>query len=436
MVDINKLVESYFKSKEEESLGLDGFFKMLQEVSMEVEKFGGIIQEEKEVVRPTAKEFILSLPKFTPSEAWGEPTSVARQEMEKFFRTIRGASVDEKIKYLSRLGREVPKRGREITSPRRIISTLILLESLSSCLNDFSAPSAGFVFEGFLAGLLGGFQVADPVEGSLPIEDVHALDTNMSLKVLRPGRTVGIYGSYTNLIIALTEKPLMKYVVAYKSTEEAGERKIVSGIDIISFDLTQDNFLDIMKGSKNNKDLLKLPKKTTRESVGLLSTLTSWDEMLPYLQRSAGWDTRRELTTVDSNEASYGVLDPYEEEVPEEEDLPLNEGGGAGGRQWYTNIHQLEKIRKDVDFKDLGVLNVSPESLEKTAERYMGELNDSIVFLFTAVSNLSQNINSYFVVKNRGTAINKGNAAIGDTEVIAKQMEALQSKTEAEEDEI
>ena len=60
--------------------------------------------------------------------------------------------------------------------------------------------------------------------------------------MLRPGRTVGIYGSYTNLIIALTEKPLMKYVVAYKSTEEVGERKIVSGIDIISFDLTQDNF--------------------------------------------------------------------------------------------------------------------------------------------------------------------------------------------------
>ena len=192
-----------------------------------------------------------------------------------------------------------------------------------------------------------------------------------------------------------------------------------------------------MKGSKNNKDLLKLPKKTTRESVGLLSTLTSWDEMLPYLQRSAGWDTRRELTTVDSNEASHGVLDPYEEEVPEEEDLPLNEGGGAGGRQWYTNIHQLEKIRKDVDFKDLGVLNVSPESLEKTAERYMGELNDFYsIFCLQLSSNLSQNINSYFVVKNRGTAINKGNAAIGDTEVIAKQMEALQSKTEAEEDEI
>jgi len=419
MVDINKLVEGYFKSKEEEHLGLDGFFDMLQEVSMEVEKLGGIIQEEEKRPRPSAKEFILSLPKFTPSEAWGAPTSVAREEMEKFFRAIRGETLDEKIKYLERLGKEVPKRGREITSPRRIIVTLVLLESLSSCLNDFSASAAGFVFEGFLAGLLGGVQVADPEEGSLPIEDIIALDTKMSLKVLRKGRTTQIKGSYTNLIDALTKDSLMKYVVAYKLTE--GD--VIEGIHIESFDITQANFLDIMKGSKKNKKLLELLNLSVQESVDFLSTLTSWGEMLPYLQRSDGYG--RTPTTVD----------PYEEQVPEEELAQLNEAD-TGGTQWYTNVVQLEKIADDVDYKTLGTLNVGPAVLEKTAERYMDSLNDSIVFLFEAVSKLSENINSYFVVKNRGTAINKGNAAIENADTIANQMTAQTAETEAEEDEI
>ena len=79
---------------------------------------------------------------------------------------------------------------------------------------------------------------------------------------------------------------------------------------------------------------------------------------------------------------------------------------------------------------------MGPAVLEKTAERYMDSLNDSIVFLFEAVSKLSENINSYFVVKNRGTAINKGNAAIENADTIANQMTAQTAETEAEEDEI
>jgi len=145
--------------------------------------------------------------------------------------------------------------------------------------------------------------------------------------------------------------------------------------------------------------------------------------MLPYLQRSDGYG--RTPTTVD----------PYEEQVPEEELAQLNEAD-TGGTQWYTNVVQLEKIADDVDYKTLGTLNVGPAVLEKTAERYMDSLNDSIVFLFEAVSKLSENINSYFVVKNRGTAINKGNAAIENADTIANQMTAQTAETEAEEDEI
>ena len=149
-MDIDKLVENYFASKEENVLSKDMLWKMFDEVFTETQAL-----KEDKTKTSSAKKFILSLPKMTPTEAWGNPANNARKEMETFFSAIGGgANVDEKIKYLERLQNETPKSGRKITSPRRIISTLVLLESLSSCLNSFGASSAGFVFEGFLAGLL------------------------------------------------------------------------------------------------------------------------------------------------------------------------------------------------------------------------------------------------------------------------------------------
>jgi hypothetical protein len=400
MSDLDKLVEAYFREKEQND-PITTLMEYIKEVHQE------LLVEEKEasIKSSKAKNFVLSLPKMVPTEAWGDPNNATRQEMDKFFRAIGGgASVEGKIKYLQGL----QKVDSRIRSPRRIISTLILLESLSAVMNSFSASSAGFVFEGFLAGLLGGKQVADPEQGSLPIEDIVAFtefkkSTNMpmSLKVLAGGeseRKSAIKGSYTNLIDALTKSPAMRYIVVYK--EGGGS---VDKIQIKQFDLTTENFLDLMSASKNNKKLLQLPKRNVNSSYNFLSRLNSWEEMLPYLQRTKGYG-RTPTVDIPGEERN---IEPAQQ---------LDEG--KEGTQWYTNVPQLEKLGAQTNFQDLGSLEISPAALEKTAEQYMNILQGTISDLFQSVSDLSKNINSYFIEKKRSSAIQKGNEAIKNADEI------------------
>ena len=103
----------------------------------------------------TAEEFMLVLPKFVPTEAWGKPESMEREQINRLFSVIGGGrTVKGKLDFLKRV--TVP--DNKITSPRRIISSLIILESLKAVIYSFNASSAGFVFEGWLAALLQGVQ--------------------------------------------------------------------------------------------------------------------------------------------------------------------------------------------------------------------------------------------------------------------------------------
>jgi hypothetical protein len=318
----------------------------------------------------------------------------------------------------------VPKKGREITSPRRIISTLILLESLGACVNSFGASTAGFVFEGFLAAILGGHQVSDPKEGgSLPIEVIVAFSEwdgkgeKMSLKLLK--KTTDIKGSYTNLIKALMEEEQMVYVIAYKE----GDGDDVSALHINSFVLSRSNFLTVMSQNTLNRTRITLPEKNPAESLEFLSQFSSWEELLPHLQRTEGYTGERLPLP---GEEEQEVIEP-EEEVRQE----LREA--AEGKGWHISRTQIEKIIPDeLQFKQIGTLTVSPDALEKTATRYMGVLQGSISTLFEAVASLSDNINKYFVVKNRGTAINRGNEAIDNADAISEQMATQTRDTDDE----
>ncbi len=44
---------------------------------------------------------------------------------------------------------------------------MMIIEALQACLNDYSESSAGFVFEGFMAAVTGGKQIAGRVGGTL-----------------------------------------------------------------------------------------------------------------------------------------------------------------------------------------------------------------------------------------------------------------------------
>jgi hypothetical protein len=203
-------------------------------------------EAKEKVSKKAVKQFILSLPKYTPTEAWGDPKSMERKQINSIFKALSrgGATVADRLKNFNRViynpTGTIGSRG----GVREILAGLIALESLTSVIRSFNEASAGFVFEGFLAALFQGEQRSERSEkGNLPIEDLVAFTTinaaggekAVSLKLL--GQGTDIEGSYTNLVDALwTDWPNgMLYVIARKDGKE---------MSLESFDLRKDNFIN------------------------------------------------------------------------------------------------------------------------------------------------------------------------------------------------
>ena len=54
-----------------------------------------------EMAADKAREFVLSLPKFTPTEAWGKPESIEREQITKLFNAIGGGrTIEGKLQFL------------------------------------------------------------------------------------------------------------------------------------------------------------------------------------------------------------------------------------------------------------------------------------------------------------------------------------------------
>ena len=349
---------------------------------------------------PSAKEFLLTLPKFSPNEAWGRPDSLDREVINKIFAVVGGgASIQEKISFIQQLA----SPDNKIRSPRRIISTLIILESLASVINSFSASSGGFVFEGFISALLRGTQEAEvSATGNLPIQDIIAFSelgggTPVSLKLLN--KTTGIHGSYTNLVNAMDEFGQMTYLIARKDGDQ---------ILLEEFTFTRDNFMDAIStsasgGRTKEAQLFKLPAKTVNQSMKYIKSLPSWPEQYAVLTNTLGYQG-----------PSKDLSDPPAPEEPtaEEEREELNEASGK--TQWSISPKQLPTLQ-GINYKELGTLPYSTDRIEKIAEMHMDKLNTSLFELFESTKDLSDNVNNYFTYEKRGEAIQSGEEAIKDS---------------------
>ena len=397
-----------------------------------------------EMAADRAKEFVLSLPKFTPTESWGDPNSMERQQITKLFNAIGGGrTIEGKLQFLQR----IVDPNSKITSPRRIISSIIILESLKAVIGSFNASSAGFVFEGWLSALLQGTQEAEiSAKGNLPIQDLIAFSETdravpISLKLLN--KTTNIEGSYTNLVDGLDEFGEMVYIVARKDPE-------AGGIKIEKFRFDQNNFIDALSTSARGSatkgaQLFQLPNKSPEESIAILKATDNWNEKYDLLQYTAGYSERvrkkREMASQtaqaaqenpDAEDAMKAQLAAQQElaEAIKEEWSMLTEK--VGGTQWHISPAQL--ITFDfVDYQELGELPFTEQAILNVAKVHMGKLNEEIMMLFTATQDLSENINRYFLVEKRSSAINSGNQAIRDSIEIQQTLQAQLQQPDGEE---
>lgn len=201
----------------------------------------------------------IPIPKLNPNEAWGDPNSQSRKDIDRIFASItRQGGIKERIQHVNSF--VDPKTAQRKGKGKRfnaILNMMMIIEALQACLNDYSESSAGFVFEGFMAALTQGSQQADRVGGTLPIEDfVTGEGDNVSLKLLSPN--TGIHGSFTNLVDYLflrggAGEPQIRYLIGRKNSDDGD---VVSQLSISDFMITRENFMTIMESSKKNSSLL------------------------------------------------------------------------------------------------------------------------------------------------------------------------------------
>ena len=102
-----------------------------------------------------------------------------------------------------------------------------------------------------------------------------------------------------------------------------------------------------------------------------------------------------------------------------------------GGSQWNISPEQLSSY-DFVYYENLGSLPYSEEAILNVARAHMDKLDEEIMKLFGATQDLSQNINKYFLVEKRSSAIDSGNKAIQDSVMIQKTLQAQLNEPDSE----
>lgn len=237
----------------------------------------------------------IPIPKLTPNESWGDPNSQSRRDIERIFASItRQPSVKARIDHVNSFvdPAQARRKGRGMRF-NAILNMMMIIEALQACLNDYSESSAGFVFEGFMAAVTGGKQIAGRIGGTLPIEDFVTGDGEpVSLKLLSP--KTPIHGSFTNLVDYLFIRggdgvPAIKYLIGRKNSE--GED--VSQLLLLDFVISRENFVQIMT-STDNGDLLGQAAAALEKHISSWQDSPEWRlQMLEILKQTPGYDANR-----------------------------------------------------------------------------------------------------------------------------------------------
>jgi hypothetical protein len=275
--DIKLLAEEYFAPRTPE-FNYKMLLEMVEEAVLAAD--GAILTEAKEGEKPltAGQKFIMYLPKWSPNENWGDPSSLERKQVEDMFKHIRGNTLSGRLDWIRKF--LTPGSARKKQSKELMVNTMMVMESLMAAMNSFGESPAGFVFEAFMSMVTQGHQQAGRVGGTLPIEDMVAFSQTkygktvpVSLKLLSQGGH--IKGSFTNLVDYLFVrgggKGEILYLVAYKNvgaadpTVEGGKGDVV-GLELHEFVINRENLLKFIEGSmSSSKAMLKQNKRGAKK---------------------------------------------------------------------------------------------------------------------------------------------------------------------------
>jgi len=470
--ELNYIKENYFQ----EDVDLDLLFEMIEEA--EEAPVTSVLQEQDGRFSAT-----IDIPTWSPNEAWGDPSSQDREQINKVFSVVRGKDMRSKINDINKFLDPVAARRKR--SPGLMINMMMIVEALQATLNDFNESAAGFVFEGFMSALTGGKQIAGKVGGTLPIEDFIAFseqggDLPVSLKLLTIGGVTK--GSYTNLLdyLLVRGQTAIKYLVVYKHTTEQG----VGELQFWEFEVNTGNVISFLQGIGGGDDLLfnpKIPGRRLSEAAATLAQDNSKENriaMAKLIVQTAGYKkglipafleagglnpeeveagespeeqearaqaaqrkdatklrgVQRSRDTVAANlaaqaakEQEAGLQESFHQREKRhlmEEDLLLSEGPhGEAGSQWKATFGQLDSLGDSIGWTAYGIIDLSQPRINELAEIYGEKLKGDATILLTETKNLIDNISQYYREKVRSKASAAAGTALASTEKISNVLE-------------
>jgi len=399
MSNLRSILEEEY-TKQKSTFDIRALMEIVEEV-MALPSDNPTTQKEPSTRLDEAERFSMSIPipKLNPNEAWGDPNSQSRKDIDRIFASItRQPSIQARIDHVNSF--VDPARAKRKGTGQRfnaILNMMMIIEALQACLNDYSESSAGFVFEGFMAALTGGKQIAGRVGGTLPIEDFVTGDEEaVSLKLLSPN--TGIHGSFTNLIDYLFIRggsgvPSIKYLIARKNSD--GDD--VSQLAIFDFIINRDNFVDIMIATPKNAALLGAGGEMFEQHVRAWEDSPGWRlQMFEILKQCPGYTKGKGMfyknldaegsfddegtTPADPavKQKQYGAMtvQAYEIDAANTAERDAAAGNEPSFEKWVaknklqgTDIKVLNKVQKAYD-------QAYANATQQVAESYFGSFHE------------------------------------------------------------
>jgi len=467
-MDINKLLQKYNNREkpisEKKEISSESFLSLIEG------QLNVLIEQQKKNHRTKklfeeVKEKTIRFPAIKISELWGQVENGDRELIETILSNVEGNTVEAKIKSVNAfLDLEAYRQSGDQHKIEKILSNLLFAEIFASIITDYNASVSGFLFEAFLAALMGGtsIQVDDPeavgaAAGSLPIEDVQLAvrlgdeDDNReivpySLKVLSDKGEVK--GSFVNLVDYFLDPSegrktdTIVYLVAIKRHVKSDEdKKIWTGVlDFYEFTIRRDNFLDWIgyQVTQPVKDWVPYAAPY-RMKVGKSTKLqtTDGEPIEPGTVLEKGTEVLR-LEKVGTEKVLGGsgkkLYSPEQyqtvsaalqaDEIDREVFNTLQDTKGyAGNVQWKIAAGKYQRP----DYW-IGSLNLSTEKLVEAANEYAQDLNSGLVQIFNALSDLTSQISLYFMGGGEKDGVSRkahGKNAIENAKILKHNTEEL-----------
>ena len=211
----------------------------LDNLIVEILREKNLLQEQAPVAKKKQMESI-PFPKLAITENWGKPGNKTPELVMSIFGKIEGNTIQSKVDYLTRFF--IDECDVNICGQiDKALSGILVLDVLSSVLNDYGASSGGFLFESFMALLAqgsvesGNRNIVDFNIGG----DLEDLSKSASLKLIKP--TTEIKGSIALLKQALERDPNgVTYIIGMKGED-------LSSVKIYQVTLTPDNWESMTK---------------------------------------------------------------------------------------------------------------------------------------------------------------------------------------------